>query len=178
MKQVQGDQSNCSDCFASLAMTRQGGPRFRRGDASSFSSRAVFFSFAPRPPASRRDEDLLVLIMARPPPSRRGEDPLVFMMTRASPSCHGEAFFFSSWRGLLFLVIARHEVPKQSRVLVEMPSAYRAQPTRFSLDKQRENKSSSPLGEKIEVRERFQKNTLTPALSRPGGRGRCLSFRF
>jgi len=176
-------------------MTRQGGPRFRRGDASSFSVRVVFFSSVARPSFSRRDEDLLVLIMARPPlslrgerrlllvcggpsQSRRGEDPLVFMMTRASPSCHCEAFSFSSWRGLLFLVIARHEVPKQSRVLVEMPSAYRAQPTRFSLDKQRENKSSSPLGEKIEVRERFQKNTLTPALSRPGGRGRCLSFRF
>jgi hypothetical protein len=39
-------------------------------------------------------------------------------------------------------------------------------------DKQRENKSSFPLGEKIEVRGQFQRNTLTRALSRRGGRGR------
>ena len=32
------------------------------------------------------------------------------------------------------------------------------------------NKSSSPLGERIEVRGQFQGNTLTPALSRQGGR--------
>jgi hypothetical protein len=35
-----------------------------------------------------------------------------------------------------------------------------------------------PLRERIGVRGQFQGNTLTPALSRQGGRGRCLLFLF
>jgi hypothetical protein len=46
------------------------------------------------------------------------------------------------------------------------------------LEKQRENKSSSPLGERIEVRGQFQGSTLTPAFSAKAGEGDVCHFYF